>query len=87
MLDHFIVPFSGLNHSVSNIDQLMKVYYELSNEDDQILDRVKRRYQIYEKRNPEKKPGTSCPSNNGMSVFTFLNFMIGVVFHMKVDQG
>ena len=79
MLDHFIVPFSGLNHSVSNIDQLMRVYYELSNEDDQILNRVKRRYQIYEKRNPEKKPGTSCPSNNGMSVFTFLNFMIGVV--------
>ena len=77
--DHFIVPYSGLNHSVTNLGELYKVYYDITNDENLILDRVKRRYKIYERKDPDKKPEAGCPSNNGISVFTFLNFMIGVV--------
>ena len=43
MQDHFIVPYSGLNHSVTNLGELYKVYYDITNDENLILDRVKRR--------------------------------------------
>ena len=81
--DHFIVPFNGINHTIANMGDLYKVYYELSNadflDDFDTLNRVKRRYRIYERQEPDEKPESGCPTNNGMSVFTFINFVMGVV--------
>ena len=81
--DHFIVPFNGINHTIANMGDLYKVYYELSNadflDDFETLNRVKRRYRIYERQEPDEKPESGCPTNNGMSVFTFINFVMGVV--------
>merc|ERR1711868_88816 len=44
------------------------------------LTRVKRKYMIYEKQKPKKKEkAANCPPTGGISTFTYLNFLIGVI--------
>ena len=79
--DNFIVPFMGQNLSVSNLNDLFAVHQTMRQAmfNDHSHHVVKRRYQIYERKEPEKKSEGACPSTGGISAFTFINFLLGVV--------
>ena len=71
-LDQFIVPFEGHNYTIASLQDLFSVHNMMSeqfmiNEQFETLSRVKRRYQIYEKQEPEKKPKGACPPTGGIS--------------------
>ena len=75
--DQFYVPFEGYNFTITNLQDLMHVH-ELINVEE--LTRVKRKYMIYEKQKPKKKEkAANCPPTGGISTFTYLNFLIGVI--------
>ena len=81
--DTFVVPFSGQNVSVVNINQLNQLHQKMMHVmyEPDIIDHniVKRRFKIYEKKEPEKKQEGACPQTGGISAFTFINFMMGVI--------
>ena len=75
--DSFTFNLNGVNHSINSVNDIFKVQDLMLNEE--ILKRSKRRYKVYERQEAEKKSEGPCPQTGGISAFTFLNFLMGVI--------
>ena len=77
--DQFVVPFDNYNFTIANLQDLLQVHEKIAFEENEIS-RVKRKYMIYEKQEPKKKEkAPNCPPTGGISSFTYLNFLMGVI--------
>ena len=81
--DQFTLHLQGVNYSISNLKDIYAVQDEillkLNEEEQPVLNRVRRRYKVYERQKPAEPPEGACPQTGGVSAFTFLNFLMGTI--------